>query len=34
MLNFAVGPVASSDSVRAIGSLDTPYLSICSLEHC
>lgn len=25
MLNFAVGPVASSDSVRAIGSLDTPY---------
>lgn len=25
MLNFAVGPVPSSDAVRAIGALDTPY---------
>lgn len=25
MLNFAVGPVPSSDPVRAIGALDTPY---------
>lgn len=25
MLNFAVGPVPSSENVRAIGALDTPY---------
>ena len=25
MLNFAVGPVPSSDAVRAIGALDSPY---------
>ena len=25
MLNFAVGPVPSSDAVRAIGALDVPY---------
>lgn len=33
MLNFAVGPVPSSENVRAIGSLDTPYFRTPEFSH-
>lgn len=33
MINFAVGPVPSSENVRAIGSLDTPYFRTPEFSH-
>lgn len=33
MINFAVGPVPSSENVRAIGSLDTPYFRTLEFSH-